>query len=68
MTSSACLRVGSPAQARLTTARIGRYLQQSGYRLAGANREIFLQSPHDGDLDTAVVQMAFPIELRDADE
>jgi DNA-binding transcriptional MerR regulator len=63
-----CVRVGSPAQAHLTTARIGRYLQQSGYRLAGPNREIFLQSPHNGDLDTAVVEMAFPIELRGADE
>ena len=60
-----CVRVGSPAQAHLTTGRIGRYLDAGGYRLAGPNRELFLQLPREGKLDTAVVEMAFPIELRD---
>jgi DNA-binding transcriptional MerR regulator len=57
-----CVRVGSPAQAHLTTSRIGRYLEAAGYRLAGPNRELFLQAPIDGDVETAVVEMAFPIE------
>jgi DNA-binding transcriptional MerR regulator/effector-binding domain-containing protein len=57
-----CVRVGSPAQAHLTTARIGRYLEASGYRLAGPNREIFLEPPRDGKIDSAVIEMAFPIE------
>jgi DNA-binding transcriptional MerR regulator/effector-binding domain-containing protein len=57
-----CVRVGSPAQAHLTTARIGRYLEASGYRLAGPNREIFLEPPRDGQIESAVIEMAFPIE------
>jgi len=59
-----CVRVGSPAQAHLATARIGRYLESTGYRLAGPNREIFLQLPRDRQIETAVVEMAFPIEPR----
>jgi DNA-binding transcriptional MerR regulator len=57
-----CVRVGSPAEAHLTTARIGRYLETSGYRLAGPNREIFLEPPRAGKIDSAVIEMAFPIE------
>ncbi|HKP58527.1 MAG TPA: MerR family transcriptional regulator [Polyangiales bacterium] len=57
-----CVRVGSPATAHLTTAKIGRYLEGAGYRLAGPNRETFLQLPRDGQLETSVVEMAFPIE------
>jgi DNA-binding transcriptional MerR regulator len=59
---ASCVRFGSPAQAHLTTARIGSYLERTGYQLAGPNRELFLQLPRDGDVDTAVVEMAFPIE------
>lgn len=57
-----CVRVGAPAQAHQSTARIGRYLEATGYRLAGPNREIFLQLPRDGEIETAVVEMAYPIE------
>lgn len=60
-----CVRVGSPASAHLTTGRIGRYLDAGGYKLAGPNRELFLQLPRDGQLDTAVVEMAFPIDVRE---
>jgi DNA-binding transcriptional MerR regulator len=59
---AACVRVGSPAQVHLTTARIGLYLESAGYQLAGPNREIFLQLPRDGKVETAVVEMAYPIE------
>jgi DNA-binding transcriptional MerR regulator len=62
-----CVRVGAPAHAHLTTTRIGRYLETAGYRLAGPNREIFLQTPRDGNVETAVVEMAFPIEARASD-
>ena len=57
-----CVRIGSPAQAHLTTGKIGRYLEGAGYRLAGPNRETFLQLPRDGQVETAVVEMVFPIE------
>ena len=57
-----CVRVGSPVTAHLTTARIARYLAASGQRMAGPNREIFLQPPRNADFDGAVIEMAFPIE------
>jgi hypothetical protein len=57
-----CVRVGSPAQAHLTTSRIGLYLESAGYQLAGPNREIFLQLPREGKVETSVVEMAYPIE------
>lgn len=57
-----CVRVGSPVHAHLTTGRIARYLEATGYRLAGPSREIFLQPLRDGQIDHAVVEMAFPVE------
>lgn len=59
-----CVRVGPPPQAHLATGKIGQYLERTGYRLAGPNREVFLQLPQEGRIDTAVVEMAFPIEPR----
>lgn len=58
-----CVRVGSPIEAHLTTARIARHLEATGYKIAGPSREIFLEPPRDGSLDRAVVEMAFPVEL-----
>lgn len=57
-----CVRVGPPDQAHLTTTRIGRWIELSGYRLAGPNREIFLKLPTVERAADAVVEMAFPIE------
>jgi DNA-binding transcriptional MerR regulator len=57
-----CVRVGSPVQAHLTTAKIARYLEATGYRLAGPSREIFLQPPKNGQIEHSVVEMAFPVE------
>jgi DNA-binding transcriptional MerR regulator len=57
-----CVRVGSPVHAHLTTGRIARYLEATGYRLAGPSRELFLRPLHDGQIDHAVVEMAFPVE------
>lgn len=57
-----CVRVGSPVIAHLTTAKIARYLDATGYRIAGPSREIFLEPPKDGTIDQAVVEMAFPVE------
>jgi DNA-binding transcriptional MerR regulator len=57
-----CVRVGPPERAHLTTERIGRWLEATGYRLAGPNREIFLKPPAADRLADTVVEMAFPIE------
>ncbi|HKU42006.1 MAG TPA: MerR family transcriptional regulator [Polyangiales bacterium] len=57
-----CVRVGSPLAAHLTTSRIARYLEASGYRMAGPNREIFLQPPRNAEFEGAVIEMAFPID------
>jgi effector-binding domain-containing protein len=56
------VRVGPPDRAHLTTARIGCWLEASGYRLAGPNREIFVEPPSAERLAESVVEMAFPIE------
>jgi effector-binding domain-containing protein len=57
-----CVRVGSPVNAHLATAKIARYLEATGFKLAGPSREIFLEPPREGKIDTAVVEMAFPVE------
>jgi DNA-binding transcriptional MerR regulator len=57
-----CVRVGPPDRAHLTTARIGRWLEVTGYRLAGPNRELFLKPPAPDRLAESVVEMAFPID------
>jgi DNA-binding transcriptional MerR regulator len=60
-----CVRVGSPVQAHLTTAKIARYLEATGFQLAGPSREIFLELPRGENMDNAVVEMAFPVEPND---
>src|SRR5260221_7001249 len=57
-----CVRVGPPDRAHLTTARIGRWLEAAGYRLAGPNRELFVEPPRAERLAESLVEMAFPIE------
>lgn len=59
-----CVRVGSPVNAHLATAKIARYLDATGFKLAGPSREIFLEPPREGKIDNAVVEMAFPVEPR----
>lgn len=59
-----CVRVGSPVEAHRTTAKIARYLEATGFRLAGPSREIFLEPLRGESLDNAVVEMAFPVESR----
>jgi DNA-binding transcriptional MerR regulator len=56
-----CVRVGLPEDAHLVTAKIGRYLEASGDRLAGPSREVFLQPPDPDRMHEAVVEMQFPI-------
>jgi DNA-binding transcriptional MerR regulator len=57
-----CVRIGSPQQAHLTTARIGQFIEANGYRISGPNREVFLQPPVPGRLEDSVVEMQFPVE------
>lgn len=59
---AACVRIGPPQEAHLTTARIARFIEANGYRICGPNREVFLQRPSPGRLDESVVEMQFPIE------
>ncbi|HET8937787.1 MAG TPA: hypothetical protein VFN67_30290 [Polyangiales bacterium] len=61
-----CVRVGSPIHAHLTTGRVAHHLEATGYRRAGPSRAIFLEPPRDGQMDHAVVDMAFPVEPREA--
>ena len=57
-----CVRVGLPEDAHLVTAKIGRYVEQNGDRLAGPSREVFLQPPDPQRMHESVVEMQFPIE------
>ena len=56
-----CVRVGLPEDAHLVTAKIGRFLEASGDRLAGPSREVFLQAPVLDRMHEAVVEMQFPV-------
>ena len=59
---AACVRIGPPQDAHLTTARIGQFIESNGYRISGANREVFLQRPRPGRMEDSIVEMQFPIE------
>lgn len=56
-----CVRVGPPQEAHATTARIGRFVESGGLRLAGPHRELFLARPHPQRMHEAVVEMQFPV-------
>lgn len=56
-----CVRVGLPEDAHLVTAKIGRFVEANGDRLAGPSREVFLQPPNLDRMHEAVVEMQFPI-------
>jgi DNA-binding transcriptional MerR regulator len=57
-----CVRVGPPQDAHLTTGRLAQFIEANGYRISGANREVFLQRPSPGGMANAVVEMQFPVE------
>jgi effector-binding domain-containing protein len=59
---AACVRVGLPEHAHLITARISRFVASNGYRLAGPSREVFLERPRPDRMESAVVEMQFPVE------
>jgi DNA-binding transcriptional MerR regulator len=59
-----CVRVGLPEDAHLVTAKIGRFVEASGGRLAGPSREFFLQPPDLNRMHESVVEMQFPIQAR----
>jgi len=59
---AACVRIGPPEDAHLTTVRIGQFIESSGYRISGPNREVFLQRPSPDRMQDSVVEMQFPVE------
>jgi DNA-binding transcriptional MerR regulator len=59
---AACVRVGLPEHAHLITARISRFVASNGYRLAGPSREVFLERPRLDRMESAIVEMQFPVE------
>lgn len=59
---AACVRIGPPQNAHLTTARIGQFIESNGYRICGSNREVFLQPPRPDRMEDSIVEMQFPIE------
>jgi DNA-binding transcriptional MerR regulator len=59
---AACVRVGLPEHAHLITGKIGRFVEQHGFRLAGPSREVFLRPPRADRMEESVVEMQFPVE------
>lgn len=59
-----CVRAGPPDDAHLVTARIGAFLEQGGDVLAGPSREAFLHLPEQDRMQESVVEMQFPLEVR----
>jgi DNA-binding transcriptional MerR regulator len=59
---AACVRVGLPEHAHLITGKIGRFVEQHGFRLAGPSREVFLRPPRPDRMEESVVEMQFPVE------
>ena len=57
------VRIGPPEHAHLATGPLCLWLEANGYRLAGPNREVFVDRPRPDGLMQAVVEMQFPIEL-----
>lgn len=57
-----CVRVGLPEHAHLVTARIGRFVEDRGYALAGPSREMFLQPPQPQRMEHSVVEMQYPVQ------
>jgi DNA-binding transcriptional MerR regulator len=56
-----CVRIGLPENAHAITAKIGRFVETSGFRLAGPSREVFLEPPRPDRMDKSVVEMQFPV-------
>jgi DNA-binding transcriptional MerR regulator len=56
-----CVRIGVPEFAQPITAKIGRFIETHGYRLAGANRDVFLRPPRLERMEESVVEMQFPV-------
>jgi DNA-binding transcriptional MerR regulator len=57
-----CVRIGLPEIAHTITAKIGRFVEQNGCRLAGPSREVFLETPLPDQMEKSVVEMQFPVE------
>jgi len=57
-----CVRIGPPEHAHLVTAKVGQFVEENGYSLAGPSREVFLQAPQPDRMETAVIEMQYPVE------
>ncbi|MEZ4220539.1 MAG: MerR family transcriptional regulator [Polyangiaceae bacterium] len=58
-TAAICVRVGPPHEAHRHTRAIARRLEDEGFILNGANREVFLRAP--SAKEPPVVEMQFPV-------
>jgi DNA-binding transcriptional MerR regulator len=57
-----CVRIGLPEHAHLISGKIGQFVEQNGYVLAGPSREVFLQPPQPDRMEASVVEMQYPIK------
>jgi DNA-binding transcriptional MerR regulator len=58
-----CARTGTAEHAHLMTARLARFVEDNGYRLAGPSREMFIEAGEPTTLP-AVIEMQFPLTAR----
>ncbi len=61
-TMATLVHAGAPQEVHAGTAGIGRWMEANGYRIAGPNRELFLEGPFLERMEDSVIEMQFPVE------
>ena len=54
--------VGAPQFSHCGYGALGRWIEANGYRIAGQQREIFIELPRPGHEDETVIEIQFPVE------
>lgn len=61
-TMASAVRVGGFEQSCLSYGAIGHWVEENGYRICGAGREVLIQPPRAGRPDEMVTEIQFPVE------
>lgn len=56
------VHVGHPQTASIPYGELGTWIEMNGYRMAGLQREVFIESPASGNLDDVVMELQIPVE------
>lgn len=59
--------VGHPQTASIPYGELGTWIETNGYRIAGFQREVFIESPETGKLEDIVMELQIPVERLNPD-